>query len=281
MILDPEFRARYGPWAVIAGASEGIGRAFAHALAARGVDLILIARRAAPLEAEAHLLRRRHRIEALAVPLDLGRADLAEVFEAAVAGRDVGLLIYNACASTIGPYVETPLADKLGVVDVNCRGLLVLTSIVAERLVARGDGGLLLMSSMSGFAGSALLSTYAATKAFTTVLAETLWSELGPHGVDVLACAPGATSTPNFERKTPVAKRAQAHPMTPEAVAEGALANLRRGPLYIPGSLNRIVYGASKLLPRSAVTRFMSDGTRKLYAVDARRSAREQKKEAQ
>ena len=106
-------------------------------------------------------------------------------------------------------------------------------------------------------------------KPLTTVLGETLWTELGPRGVDVLVCAPGATSTPNFERKTPAEKRAQAHPMTPEAVAEGALAHLTRGPLYIPGPLNRVAYGATKLLSRRAVTRFMSDGTRKLYAKDA------------
>jgi short-subunit dehydrogenase len=268
MNVDHEFRARYGPWAVVAGASEGIGRAFAHALAARGVDLLLIARRAPPLEDEARLLRRRHRVEVETLPLDLGRPDLAESFEAALRGRDMGLLIYNACASIIGPFVDTPLADQLQVLDVNCRGLLVLTSIAAARLSARGQGGLILMSSMSGFAGSALLASYAASKAFTTVLGETLWSELRPRGVDVLVCAAGATTTPNFERKTPPHKRAQAYPMTAEAVAEGALAHLTRGPLFIPGSLNRVAYGASKLLSRGAVTRIMSDSTRKLYAKE-------------
>jgi short-subunit dehydrogenase len=266
MNVDHEFRARYGPWAVIAGASEGIGRAFAHALAARGVDLLLIARRPGPLEAEAHLLRRRHRVQVVTAPLDLGRPDLAQAYTAAVDGRDVGLLIYNACASTIAPFVETPLADQMGVIDVNCRGLLVLTSIAAERLCARGQGGMVLMSSLSGFAGTALLASYAASKAFTTVLGETLWSELGPRGVDVLVCAPGATSTPTFENRTPAEKRGRVFPISADLVAEGALANLGRGPLFIPGAINRFAHGASKLLSRRAATRFMSDGTRRLYA---------------
>jgi short-subunit dehydrogenase len=267
MNVDHEFRARYGPWAVVAGASEGIGRAFAHALAARGVDLILIARRVGPLEAEAHLLRRRHRVQVVAAPLDLGRPDLADAYARAVGGRDVGLLIYNACASTIAPFVETPLAEQLAVVDVNCRGLLVLTSITAPRLSARGQGGMVLMSSLSGFAGTALLASYAASKAFTTVLGETLWTELHPRGVDVLVCAAGATSTPTFEQRTPADKRAQVYPLAPEAVAEGALANLARGPLFIPGAVNRLAHGASRLFSRRAVTRFMSANTRKLYAA--------------
>jgi short-subunit dehydrogenase len=267
MNVDHEFRARYGPWAVVAGASEGIGRAFAHALAARGVDLLLIARRAPPLEDEARLLRRRHRVEVETLPLDLGRPDLAESFEAALRGRDMGLLIYNACASTIAPFVETPLAEQLAVVDVNCRGLLVLTSITAPRLSARGQGGMVLMSSLSGFAGTALLASYAASKAFTTVLGETLWTELHPRGVDVLVCAAGATSTPTFEQRTPADKRAQVYPLAPEAVAEGALANLARGPLFIPGAVNRLAHGASRLFSRRALTRFMSANTRKLYAA--------------
>jgi uncharacterized protein len=269
MNVDHEFRARYGPWAVVAGASEGIGRAFAHALAARGVDLILIARRPAPLEAEARLLRRRHRVQVVTAPLDLGRPDLAEAYAAAVDGRDVGLLIYNACVSIIAPFVELPLADHMAVVDVNCRGLLVLTSIAAKRLSERGQGGLVLMSSLSGFGGTALVASYAASKAFTTSLGETLWSELGPRGVDVLVCAAGATSTPGFERVTPAERRAQAFPLSPERVAEGALANLGRGPLFIPGAINRLAHGASRLLSRRAVTNFLSDGTRRLYAERA------------
>jgi hypothetical protein len=122
------------------------------------------------------------------------------------------------------------------------------------------------MSSMAGFTGTAWVSTYAASKALTTVLGEGLWSELGPRGVDVLVCAAGATTTPSFLQQTPPERRAQAHPMTPEQVVTGALSHLDQGPLYIPGAVNRAVYRAGKLLSRRAATRFMSQGTRRIYA---------------
>jgi short-subunit dehydrogenase len=219
MILDPEFHARYGPTAVVAGATEGIGRAFAHQLAEKGLDLVLLARRTELLEAEAHLLRRRHGVRVDAISLDLGAADLEQRFSVILEGRDVGLLVYNACYSKIGPFLETDLASKQATLDVNCRGPLVLTSLLAPRLVARGRGGLLLMSSMSGLQGTALVGTYAASKAFDNVFGEGLWAELRPLGVDVLVCVAGATSTPNFEAQTP---RSQAQAGVPHVARGGS-----------------------------------------------------------
>lgn len=265
MILDPEFHQRYGPVAVIAGASEGIGRAFAHALAEQGLDLILIARRVELLEAEAALLRRRHRVEVTTVPLDLGAPDLAARFTAAIEGKDVGFFVYNACYSKIGAFLETDLDSKLATIDVNCRGPLTLTSILAPRLVARGRGGLVLMSSMSGQQGTAMVATYAATKAFDTVLAEGLWAELRPHGVDVLACVAGATSTPNFLAQTPERKQKKAFPMTPDDVARGALANLRNGPVHYAGPVNSAVAFAGRFLSRKRAVSFISKNTRAIY----------------
>lgn len=265
MILDPEFHQRYGPVAVVAGASEGIGRAYAHALAEKGLDLILIARRTEPLEAEATLIRRRHRVNVETVSLDLGAADLAERFTKAIDGKDVGLLVYNACYSKIGPFLGTDLASKLATVDVNCRGPLVLSTIMGERLAARGRGGIVLMSSMSGLQGTAMVATYAATKAFDTVLGEGLWAELRPKGVDVLVCVAGATSTPNFLAQTPESKREKVFPMTPEDVARGGLANLRNGPVYIAGPINRGVAFAGRFMSRRRAVSFMSKNTRAVY----------------
>ncbi len=266
MILDADFHRRYGPWAVVAGASEGIGRAFAHALAEKGLDLVLIARRAEPLETEAQLIRRRHRVGVETVSLDLGAADLASRFEAAIGDRDVGLLVYNACHSDIGEFLAKDMASKQKTLDVNCRGPVTLTTILGERLVARGRGGIVLMSSMSGFQGTAMVSTYAATKAFDTVLGEGLWAELGPKGVDVLVCVAGATTTPGFNAQTPEEKRAKVFPMIPEDVARGALANLRNGPVYIPGAMNRFVSLLGRVIGRRRAVELISKNTRKLYA---------------
>ncbi|MBC7172948.1 MAG: SDR family NAD(P)-dependent oxidoreductase, partial [Polyangiaceae bacterium] len=231
-----------------------------------GLDLILIARRTEPLESEAQLLRRRHRVQVETVSLDLASSDLVGRFEAAIEGKDIGLLVYNACFSDIGEFLSTGLESKMKTLDVNCRGPLALTSVVGERLVARGRGGLLLMSSLSGLQGTAMVSTYAASKAFDTVLGESLWAELKPKGVDVLVCIAGATSTPNFNAQTPKEKRAQVFPMTPEDVARGALANLDKGPVYIPGAMNRLVSLLGRVIGRKLAIELISKNTRKLYA---------------
>lgn len=265
MILFPEFHARFGPWAVIAGATEGIGRAYAHVLAERGLNVVLLARRVELLESEARLIRNRYRVEVRTASVDLAAADLAEQFEAATAGRAVGLLVYNACYSRVAEFIETRAEEHQRMLDVNCRGPLILAQCIAPRLVARGRGGILLMSSMSGFQGSALVGTYAATKAFNIVLAESLWAELGPRGVDVLCCVAGATTTPGFEAVTPEARRSKAFPMRAEAVAREGLAALGRRPVHIAGRLNRLVNALGRLMSHRRRTLFFSNATRSIY----------------
>jgi short-subunit dehydrogenase len=265
MMNNIEFRQRYGPWAIVAGASEGIGQAYAHALAERGLNLITFARRTDVLEQDAKIIRDRHGVEVRPVALDLAAPDLAERFAAATAGLDVGLLVYNACYSSIGKFVDVPLADHLRTIDVNCRGPLTLVKHLAPRLIKRGKGGILLMSSMSGFQGSAMVGSYGATKAFTTILAESLWVELQAHGVDVLACVAGATSTPGFVSSTPASKQHKAFPMQPAAVAREGLAALGAGPVHIAGRLNRLVNIFSRLMTRRQRTNFFSRATQDIY----------------
>lgn len=265
MILFPEFHARYGPWAVIAGASEGIGQAYAHVLAERGLNLVTIARRREPLEADAELIRRRHRVEVRCAALDLAAPDLGERFAAAVEGLDIGLLVYNACYSRIAGFTRASLQDHHATLDVNCRGPVTLAYRLAPKLVERGRGGIILMSSMSSFQGSALISTYAASKAFDVILAESLWIELAPKGVDVLACVAGATATPSFMNVTPEAKQPKAFPMRPEAVAREGLAALGKGPVHIAGPINRWVDRLCRLMTRRQRARFFSQATRDIY----------------
>ena len=144
---------------------------------------------------------------------------------------------------------------------------MLLLPLVVEPMRQRKRGGIILMSSLSGMVGTAMVSTYAATKAFTQVLGEGLWEELGPLGIDVAVCAAGATLTPNFEAETPEARRGQALPMEPAAVAREALAGLGRGPLVVPGRLNRLVAGVLvRVLGRRAAVRWLSRNTRALYS---------------
>ena len=258
-----DFRARYGRWAVVAGASSGLGAEFATQLAARGLDLVLVARRAQVLESLAEELRARHKVEVRLCALDLGAPDLLERIREATSGLDVGLLVYNAALALIGPFLEQPLADKLKVIDVNVRGPLILADEFGRTMAARGRGGILLMSSLAGSRGSPLVATYSATKAFNLVLAEGLWDELSSRGVDVLACRAGATRTPAFEETAPVGK---VPVMEAAPVVTEALAALGRQPSMVPGLLNRFGdFFLGRLLPRRAAVRFMGRATRAMY----------------
>jgi len=260
------FEKKYGPWALIAGASEGIGEEFARQLAAAGLNLVLIARRQAPLERLARALQSEHGVEVRCLPMDLGRADLYQAVEAGVADLEIGLLVYNACFSTISPFLQTELAAKMTTVDVNCRGPLALVSLLAGPMSARRRGGIVLMSSASSLQGAALIATYAATKAFNSILAESLWEELRPHGVDVLALVAGATSTPNFQAVTPQDKQAGSFPMAPRDVVAEGLAHLHRGPRHIAGRMNRaVIFVLSRLLPKRWAVMFMGSQLRKIY----------------
>jgi uncharacterized protein len=258
-----DFKQQYGKWALVAGASEGLGAEFARQLAARGLHIVLVARRAELLTQLAEELRGTG-VEVLTVALDLGAPDLEQRLRAATRDLEVGLVVYNAAYSLIGAFVEQDLETKLRVLDVNCRGPLVVAHTFGLPMAERGRGGIILMSSLAGTQGSPHVATYAASKAFNLVLGEGLWDELGQCGVDVLTCRAGATRTPNYVASKP---RAAGGPvMEPAAVAAEALAALGRTPSMVPGWANRAAaFFMGRLLPRRAAIRIMGNATRKMY----------------
>ncbi|MCA9772427.1 MAG: SDR family NAD(P)-dependent oxidoreductase, partial [Myxococcales bacterium] len=160
------FRAKYGPWALVAGASEGIGEAFAEELGARGLNLTLVARRAGPLEAVARRLADRHGVETRAIAQDLSTDDAPGRLVDAVGDREIGFLVYNAAYSVIGRFLDLDVDVHLKTLATNCRTPLVLTHHFGRQMAARGRGGIVWMSSMSSLQGSAMVGSYAATKAF-------------------------------------------------------------------------------------------------------------------
>jgi short-subunit dehydrogenase len=263
-----DFRARYGPWALVAGASDGLGAEFAAQLAARGLSLVLVARRAEMLETLAARLRSAHAVQVRALRLDLGRSESVAEIAAHLRQVEVGLLVYNAALSAIGPFWEHTLEEHLRELEVNCRTPLSLAYLAGRQMVARRAGGIILMSSMSAAHGSALIANYAATKAYNQMLAEGLWEELRGQGVDVLCCRAGATRTPNYVAS--LAGRPDGAPvsaMTPEAVVAETLAALGKGPGVIPGRLNRLAaFVMSRLLPRRAAIQIMGRVLRGMYA---------------
>ena len=249
------FRTRFGPWAVIAGGSDGIGEAFALELARRGLSVAAIARRREPLERVAAELRARHGVDTRAISCDLTSAAAAETIASATRDLDVGLFIYNAGASRAArSFLDTPLADVLFLERLSCLGPLLLAHHFGARLRTRGSGGMILMSSLASLCGNHYQATYAATKAFDTVLAEGLWHELAPEGIDVLGVLAGATRTPamlategNF-----------GDAMDPADVAAGALDHLGKGPNWVPGATNQAIARSLWPVPRVGLVNALS-----------------------
>ena len=192
---NTDFRARYGTWALVAGASEGLGAEFATQLAARGLNLLLIARRKELLEQLAAQLTHDHAIEVRTLPLDLAREDIGEVIEAATGDLEIGLLVYNAALSMIGPYFEISLEDHLKEIAINCRAPLTLSYLLGQSMLKRRRGAIILMSSLSSAQGAPLITNYAATKAGIIGFTKSVALEVSRHGITVNAVCPGFTET--------------------------------------------------------------------------------------
>jgi short-subunit dehydrogenase len=261
---DQSFVQRYGRWALIAGASDGIGEHFARQLAARGVHLVLVARRAELLGTLAGELAKEHDIDVRTLPLDLGSPETTSQIQAATADLEVGLLVYNAAASVLGSFVDHTIEEYRAEQEVNCRRPLELAHHFAGLMSPRGRGGILLMSSLAGSQGSPFISHYGATKAWNLVFAEGLWDELGERGIDVLACRAGATRTPKYLRDTGDEKRSALVPeMEPAAVVREALAALGKAPSMVPGRANRLAASLlQRLLPRRTAVTVMGRASR-------------------
>jgi hypothetical protein len=253
---------------LVLGASEGIGAAFAHELARRRVSVAVVARGAGNLEALAGRLRQEHGVAVRTVSCDLAESDSAERVAGQVQDLEIGLVVYNAASSSVGRFLATPLEAHLRAVDVNARGPVAFAHRFGGPMAKRGRGGILLMSSLTGFQGTPLVASYGATKAFNLVLAEGLWDELREQGVDVLACCAGATLTPGYLSVTPggpVASFAP-KPQEPADVVREALATLGRRAFVITGRGNRIVsFVMRRLLSRRRAVATIGREMRRRY----------------
>lgn len=228
-----EFAERYGPWAVIAGASEGTGRSFAEQLAAHGIHCILIARRRDPLDELAEGLRVRHRVECVSVSIDLYARDALSRVVDAVAGREVGLFINNAGSDTNDcGFLDGAIENWDKLVERNAMNPMRMSYHFGRQMRGRGHGGIILVGSGACYGGATGMAVYAGTKAFDLCFGEGLWAELRPHGVHVLNLILGRTNTPMFrafmeKRGLPVGRDAA----EPDDVAKLGLERLPHGPV--------------------------------------------------
>jgi uncharacterized protein len=226
---------KYGPWAVIAGGSEGVGAEFAGQLARAGFNLVLIARKPGPLERTADDCRARG-AEVRTLAVDLVEPSVVERVGAVTADVEVGLLIYNAGANTCSePFLDGALDAFDRVIALNIGTMMALTQHFGRPMRERRRGGILLLGSMAGYLGSVRHTVYGGVKAFGRIFAESLWLELREFDVDVLELVLGVTRTPAMERvglnfDVPGLRVAE-----PADVAREGLEQLGNGPVYVAG----------------------------------------------
>jgi short-subunit dehydrogenase len=271
MPVGGDFLEKYGPWALVTGASSGIGEQFARVLAEMGLDLVLVARRTERIEKLAEELRGSHGVEVEPLTLDLSEPDFLGPLVRACKGKDIGLVVSNAGIGAKGLCHEAQREQLTQMLAANCRAPLLLAHALVPALIERGRGGLLLTGSIEGFVGFPYSAAYAATKAFVTSFGEGLWGELREHGVDVLVLAPGATDT-EILPKSGFDPQDMAGLMAPETVARLTLRRLGRGPVYVPGILNRAFVGFLSLLPRRLAVVIAGRGMR--AALEKARASR-------
>lgn len=241
-----QFIDKYGPWALITGASSGIGAEFARQLARRGLNVALTARRGDRLKSLATQIEKETGVAALTITADLSSTEAIHDLVAAVEQLDIGLLVNNAGREDTGSFLHSDVADAVHTVDLNVRAPVLLTHAIGRRIAERGTGGVVFLSSIVAFQGVPLTANYAATKAFDLVLAEGLALELRQYGIDTLAVAPGFTKTelaPDLDfTGTPI------RPLEPAKVVATALHALGRKTLVVPGFTNRFLYVTGKYL---------------------------------
>lgn len=234
-------RTRYGPWALIAGGSEGVGEAFARRLAEAGFNLVLTARKPGPLQGLAEDLRSAYAIAVRTLALDLCSPDRLAQLRTATDDIEVGLVIYNAGSGTpagntnptqaIGDFLDRPLADAQAMIALNDAALVELAHHFGAAMRARRRGGIIITGSIACHAGTPRTLVYSASKAFQFAFAEGLWHELRPHGVDVLGLILGAVRTPNIER-TGLDSQSYAGAAEPADIVEEAFAQLGAAPVH-------------------------------------------------
>jgi short-subunit dehydrogenase len=227
-------RTKYGPWAVIAGASEGTGAEYARQLAAVGIHCLLVARRAEPLGKIAQELSEKYRVQARVLSVDLSAPDAAQRMKNAVVDVEVGLYVSNAGADSTGMhFLDVPLESSHRLINMNVATVVDAVYAFAPAMKARGRGGIVLMSSGAALGGQPRLAMYSGTKAFELNFGESLWIELRKSGVDVLTVAAPAMDTPVL-REALAARNLQPQGVyDPKEVVKIVLEHLPAGPTYV------------------------------------------------
>mgnify|MGYP001795544153 CR=1 FL=1 len=247
------FKQKYGPWALVTGASSGIGAAFCQQLAALGLNVILIGRNKRKLYALSENIEEEHQVITEIFTTDLSSPIGVQKLIEEIKRVPVGLYVGSAGFGTSGLFHQSDLAQEMGMLQVNSMALMMLTRHFTNAFVEQKRGGIILMGSTVGFQGTPYSSHYAATKAYVQSLAEGLYHELKPSGVAVLAVAPGPVNSGFAE----VANMQMGNTLQPKDVVLPALKALGKRHTVFPGTLTKILIAGLRTVPRWGKIRIM------------------------
>lgn len=258
---------QYGPWALIAGASEGIGLAFAEQLAAQGLNLVLLSRSESKLAQAKARIHAKHPVSIECLGVDLSQEGVFGAVAARTDHLEIGLVVYNAGAvHGAARFHDQPVEHALGLINLNCRGPVEFAHHFGGRMRERRRGGMLFLSSLACVSGSSYIAAYCATKSFDYIFAQSLWHEMAPDNVHVLCLVAGKTRTPAMTESGLEFEPGQTDYMEAEDVASEGLAHLGHGPVWIAGENNRAAASLLKQLAEPELIEIMSEATAALYA---------------
>ncbi len=263
--MTTSFKDKYGKWALITGASKGLGLEFAYQCADRGLNVVLVARSAELLNEEAERINTTYGVETATIPLDLSREDILDVITSVTDSLEIGMLINNAGVEKVGPFLSHTLEQQLTQLNVNVRAALILSYHFGGKMAERKRGGMIFLSSGSAMGGAPYVANYAGTKAYNLILAESLWYELKKSGIDVLGFMPGMTKTPGLLDNQPKLNSMVQVMEVDKTVAE-ALDKLGKNPSWIAGSRNRFsLLFTGKLCKRAWAIRMVGKSMENIF----------------
>lgn len=247
-------KTKYGSWAIVTGASSGIGLELVEKLAEAGLNLVINARNSDRLEELKKKLESEYHIDIKIVAADVSETEGTDKIIQSAMGLNVGLLVISAGYGTSGLFINSSLHSEVNMLRVNCEALLSLTHYYSQQFVRQKRGGIILMSSMVAFQGVPYSANYAATKAYVQSLAEALAVELKPYGVDVLAAAPGPVNS-GFGKRSNMKMSAT---LKPSQVGIPILKALGRKSTVLPGLLTKILVYSLRTIPRWGKVKIMA-----------------------
>jgi len=247
--LETDWKIRYGDWALVTGASSGLGADFVRQLAQKKMNIILIARRVDNMNAIAEEVENEYGVKTQVIGQDLIKSDAVDNIRNKVGEKEIGVLINNAGYGALGKFHENDYDYQVDMVKLNCVAPVELTHAFIGPMVKRGMGALIFLASTAAYQGVPFFSVYSATKSFNLFLAEGLWGEYRAQGIDIMGLSPGYTAT-EFQSQAHIKRTRGPTPAKSEDVVELALRKLGKKPSIVHGVMNKIGAFSSRLMPR-------------------------------